>query len=220
MLPTVSGAEESLDRRLSVTIKTAMPYAAGIYFQVCGRNLGEQTPPIVLIHGAGGTHLYWPSSIRRLQGFRVYALDLPGHGKSQGGNPQSISAYTEFLQEWMGVVGIHQAVLVGHSMGSAIALTMALNAPTIVVGLSLLGAGASLRVSPDILENISQLTTFHKAVHTVVQWSFSARSPQALIENAERRMLETSPGVLLSDFQACNIFDETDAAFTRFLDRF
>ena len=39
---------------------------------------------LVLIHGAGGSHLVWPAELRRLGGVTVYALDLPAHGKSDG----------------------------------------------------------------------------------------------------------------------------------------
>ena len=41
-------------------------------------------PPLILIHGAGGTYLHWPSHLRRLPEQLVYALDLPGHGRSGG----------------------------------------------------------------------------------------------------------------------------------------
>ena len=46
-------------------------------------------------HGAGGDHLSWPSQLRRLSGYRVYAPDLPGHGKSQGHGRQGIPTYGE-----------------------------------------------------------------------------------------------------------------------------
>ena len=66
-----------------------MPFAAGIhfFFQEGGDVF---SPPVTLIHGAGGNHLYWPPEVRRLAGYgravtyhyRIFALDLPGHGKS------------------------------------------------------------------------------------------------------------------------------------------
>jgi len=61
-----------------------MPIAADLYYFVHNAELEIRTP-IVLIHGAGGNHLYWPPDTRRLSGYRIYALDLPGHGKSGGG---------------------------------------------------------------------------------------------------------------------------------------
>jgi len=58
-----------------------MPIASDLYYHVYHE---DNILPVVLIHGAGGNHLYWPSEIRRLPGFRVFALDLPAHGKSGG----------------------------------------------------------------------------------------------------------------------------------------
>jgi pimeloyl-ACP methyl ester carboxylesterase len=73
-----------------------MPVAAGLYY--FAHNPGEHNcPPVILIHGAGGTHLSWPAEIRRLQGQRMLAVDLPGHGKSPGLGKHSIPEYTQSL---------------------------------------------------------------------------------------------------------------------------
>ena len=79
-------------------ISDDMPIAADLYYHAYQE--GEKLP-VVLIHGAGGTHLFWPSEIRRLLGFRVFALDLPGHGKSSGRGLQSIAAYATSVLDWM-----------------------------------------------------------------------------------------------------------------------
>ncbi len=186
-----------------------MPIESEIYYHLYQDTKDTYAPAVVLIHGAGGTHLYWPSELRRLAGFQVYALDLPGHGKSSGRGMQSIPAYRDVILEWMGAIGLQKAVFVGHSMGSAIALSMALEAPHQVSGLGLLGAGARLRVAPEILENAGQPSTFQSAVQFVIQSSFSPKTSPEFIELARLRMSETRPSVLLGDFQACNEFDET-----------
>jgi len=130
-----------------------MPVAANLYYYTASDNeIGKR--PVVIIHGAGGTHLYWPPEIRRLSGYRVYALDLPGHGKSDASRGrQTIADYAGCVLEWLDAIGLNRAVFVGHSMGSAIALTLAIHHPQQVLGLGLVGAGARLRVHPDILEN-------------------------------------------------------------------
>ena len=184
-----------------------MPNAADIYYHLHQGGSEGLTPPVVLIHGAGGTHLYWPSEVRRLPGYHVYAPDLPGHGKSGGRGMQSISAYTQALISWMDAVGLHSALLIGHSMGSAIALTLALDHPMRVLGLGLVGAGARLRVAPDIIEWTSNQTTFLNAVTAVITRSFSPQTSARLTELAARRMAETRPSVLNGDFLACDEFD-------------
>lgn len=181
-----------------------MPIAAELYYHTY--QAGEHLP-VVLIHGAGGNHLYWPSEVRRLAGYRVYALDLPGHGKSPGRGQQSIASYTEALIEWIREVGLHRAVFIGHSMGSAIVQLLALDYPEHILGLGLVGAGARLRVSPQILEAAASPTTFHNAIEVVVSHSFSCAADPHLVEIAARRMAETRPSVLYGDFLACDAFD-------------
>lgn len=187
-----------------------MPNAADIYYHLHLGGSEGLSPPVVLIHGAGGTHLYWPSEVRRLPGYRIYAPDLPGHGKSGGRGMQSISVYAQALMEWLDAIHLHSVVLIGHSMGSAIALTMALDYPGRVLGLGLIGAGARLRVAPEILEQASNPTTFLNAVGFVIERSFSPASPARLVELAARRMAETRSSVLYGDFLACDEFDVRD----------
>jgi pimeloyl-ACP methyl ester carboxylesterase len=185
-----------------------MPVAANLYYYVYEGSEEGQRPPVVLIHGAGGTHLYWPSEIRRLPGYRVFAPDLPGHGKSAGRGMQSIKAYSRVILDWLGAVGVHRAVFVGHSMGSAIAISLALDHTEHVLGLGLIGAGARLRVAPELLENAASPATFYSAVNTIVGWSFGSQTPEQLTELAAKRMAETRPSVLHGDFMACDAFDE------------
>jgi pimeloyl-ACP methyl ester carboxylesterase len=164
-------------------------------------------PPLILLHGAGGSRLHWPPQIRRLNGAEVYALDLPGHGDSAGRPAATISGYAESTLDWMRSVGIGQAVLVGHSMGSAIALTIALRVPRTVAGLALVGASARLRVAPEILTDSASQARFPRAVDRVTDWAFSPKAPPPLVELARRRMLESGHDAFHSDFQACDHFD-------------
>lgn len=187
-----------------------MPTIADIYYHLYQGSRPSRGPAVVLIHGAGGTHLYWPAELRRLPGQLVYAPDLPGHGKSGGRGQQSIAAYAESIQEWLNSLGIHSAVFVGHSMGSAIALTLALDYPQRVNGLVLVGGGAKLRVAAQLMDAVSSPSTYLSAVRMVVEWSFNLETPQTLKDLAEKRMAETRPSVLAADFKACNEFDVTE----------
>lgn len=164
--------------------------------------------PVVLIHGAGGTHLYWPPQIRRLAGCRIFALDLPGHGKSAGDRGcQSIPEYAQNILDWMESLGLHRAVFVGHSMGSGIALSMGLDHPERVLGLGLLSTGAQLQVNPLLLEEASNPATCSQAVDLVVKWSFGPQVPENLLNLASRSMLGTRQSVFYGDLLACDAFD-------------
>lgn len=187
-----------------------MPIASNIYYHYYEGSAEGQNPTLILIHGAGGNHLYWHPQLRRLADYRVFAPDLPGHGKSGGHGQQSIAAYVESLLAWMDAIDIYSAVLIGHSMGSAIAMTMILDHPQRASGLVLIGAGARLSVNSELLEATSSNTTYHNAVDNIVRWSFSPHAPPQLTEQATKRMMETRPSVLHGDLLACDSFDETE----------
>jgi pimeloyl-ACP methyl ester carboxylesterase len=179
------------------------------YFIHAAKDQLKNRPPVILIHGAGGNHLSWPPQIRRMTEERIYALDLPGHGKSEGIGRQSIDEYTDDVIAFMKELKLRAAVLVGISMGSSIALTLALKFPKKVLGLGLLGSGSKLRVASSILETAGNPNTFESAVELINRSCFSANTPDSLIQLSKQRMMELRPPVLLGDFLACNEFDVT-----------
>jgi pimeloyl-ACP methyl ester carboxylesterase len=173
------------------------------------RRVGETGghPPLLLIHGAGGSRLHWPPEIRRMEGELVYSLDLPGHGQTPGDGENTIGGYNKRICEWMDAIDLDQAVLVGHSMGGAISLTMALDEKDRVAGLILVGTGGRLRVLPMILDKTADSQKSSEAVDLVNSYAFSPKAPPRLVELARTRMAETRPHVLHGDFQACDSFD-------------
>ncbi len=186
-----------------------MPIAGNLYYYLHASNKPE-APSLVLIHGAGGTHLHWPPEMRRLPGYNIYALDLPGHGKSSGPGEQTIEAYAEQVAGWMASVGLVRAILVGHSMGAAIALRMSLSQSAAVRALVLLGGGVRLQVNPLLLEQSASSTTLPLALSAIVDWSYSPHADARLVELAARRIQETRPSVLHGDLLACDAFDIKD----------
>lgn len=89
-----------------------MPIAAGLYYAYSeGGNQGAAStlqPPVILIHGAGSSHLGWPAALRRLPGCRVLALDLPGHGRSAEVGLQSLDATADRLVDFLEAIGLYQ----------------------------------------------------------------------------------------------------------------
>ena len=183
-----------------------MPTAADLYYFVYGEDLLDR-PPVILLHGAGGSHLSWPPQIRRLSGQRVYSLDLPGHGKSNGLGRQDIAEYSKAVVEFIKVLRLGPAVIVGFSMGSAIALLLALQYRKRVLGLGLIGSGAKMRVAESTLELASNPSMFLPTVETVVENSYSPNVDPRIKELAIEQMVETRQSVLYSDFLACDAFD-------------
>jgi pimeloyl-ACP methyl ester carboxylesterase len=183
-----------------------MPIAGGLYYF---SHLEEQNScaPVILIHGAGGDHLHWPPEVRRMVGQRIFALDLPGHGKSSGIGRQSVSDYAHTILEFLNDLNISQAIVIGHAMGAAVAMTFALDHPRRMLGLGLISCGPRLQISADLLDNSASPATIPIAIKTISQIAFNPRTPGRVKDQTMRRMSETRSTVLHGDFLACNIFD-------------
>lgn len=183
-----------------------MPTISNIFYFSHGVD-NISRPPVVLIHGAGGTHLHWPPQARRIPNYRIYALDLPAHGKSGGLGSQRIGDYSRAVIDFLDSMKLNAAVMVGHSMGGGVALTLAMDFPKRVLGLGLIGTGARLRVAPQILDSTSRAETFPIAVKLINDAEFGPSVSSRLKELARQRMSEIRPTVLHGDFLACDEFD-------------
>lgn len=179
-----------------------MPEVSGLYYFAHGLD-NYIRPPLILIHGAGGHHLVWPPEVRRLPGDRVFALDLPGHGKSAGVGCQSIADYAEAVALWMNAMGLTSAVLAGHSMGAAIALHIAANLPERVLGLCIFGGGARLPVASDLLQGTADPDLAPATIDQMIDLSFGRSTPARLKELARARMRDTRSALLHGDLLAC-----------------
>lgn len=171
---------------------------------------GKNQIPLLLIHGAGGSNLAWPPQIRRLPAQTVYAIDLPAHGNSHGYAYQSISDYSAFIINWLERMQINQIHLCGHSMGGAIAMQMALQAPKMVKSLIIIGSAARLKVNPQLLDLLAHPSTIPKAIEFLLKYSFHENAPKALVQQTAQRLTTTRPSVLYNDFIACDAFDLSD----------
>ena len=184
-----------------------MPLSAGIYYFDNGGDWSK--PAVILIHGAGGNNLSWPPEIRRLKNQRIYAIDLPGHGKSEGIGSQSIAEYGLCILDFMSSLKIQKAIFVGHSMGVSIALWLGIHHLSRTLGLGLLSTAPRLHVSSELLSNSSVSATIPIAIKKVIDLSFSPLADPRTKELTAQRMLEIRYPVLHGDFLACNAFDET-----------
>lgn len=188
-----------------------MPIAAGLYYANSeGGNLGAAStlqPPVVLIHGAGSSHLCWPAALRRLPGCRVLALDLPGHGRSVEVGLQSLEATAERLVDFLEALGLYQAVFVGHSLGGAAALCLAAHHPGHVAGLGLISSGAYLDVPAGLLQSLSSPVTYEIGLRQIEARLGGPSTPPALLKLAAHLMRQTRPSVLYADWLACSGYD-------------
>lgn len=166
---------------------------------------GDRGATLVLVHGAGGNHMHWPAELRRLPDAVVYSLDLPGHGKSDGPARAAIGEYMEALRAFVDALGLARFVLVGHSMGGAIALEYALRHGPRLAGLALVGTAGRLHVTPQILAGLR--TDFARTVELLAAQSYAEDADPARLRLFVRRLREVGADVLYADFVACDRFD-------------
>ena len=130
------------------------------------------------------------------------------HLSAQRRTRNTISAYSDWLVEFLDAVGEDQAVLVGHSMGGAIALDAALRHAGRVAGLGLVATGARLRVAPAILDGI--LEDPEAAVRLICDLAFGPETSPETVRMGRRQMGAIPPGVIHGDFVACDAFTVMD----------
>ena len=108
---------------------------------------------VVFIHGALNDHSVWTLLARWYahHGWRVLAVDQPGHGRSDGPALPSVEALADWVLALLDAAGVASAHLVGHSMGSLIALEAASRAPERVAGLVMVGTAYPMKVSDALL---------------------------------------------------------------------
>lgn len=184
-----------------------MPNFSGIFYTLSQPRQTSASPPLILIHGAGGMSLSWPAQVRRLKNKTVFAPDLPNHGKSAALAFQTLDEVAGNLLNWLDGLGLPQVDVCGHSMGAAISLLLALQAPQRVRKLVLIGSAARLAVNPVLLELAAQPDTLPRAVELLIKWSFAPGTSQRLKELTGRRLLENHPHTLYQDLAACDRFD-------------
>jgi pimeloyl-ACP methyl ester carboxylesterase len=165
---------------------------------------GKET--LVFIHGAGGSRTTW-----RLQeeyfgrAFNVIITELPGHGTAQGQGAQEIKGYALWIKGALDELKVSNPFVIGHSMGGAITMDLALRFPTLPKGLVLASTGARLRTLPAILDGIQQ--AFPETVQMICERSFAQDAPQEMVSAKAAELMKNSPDVLYMDFSACDRFD-------------
>lgn len=167
---------------------------------------GQTGPRVLFLHGAGGTWKHWGLQLRDLENVQAVAVDLPGHGRSDGDGCDTVAGYAVFVQAFLDALEWPKATIVGHSMGGAIAMWVALHAPDRVDKLGLVGTGARLRVHPSILEGLRAENPL-PTLRDINERAYRADAPDEQIERATRELAATPAAVIYDDFIACDAFD-------------
>jgi pimeloyl-ACP methyl ester carboxylesterase len=190
-------------------------------FEVAGRRAFAYTaaheldlarPTVVFVHGAGLDHSSFALQSRYFgyHGRNVLALDLPGHGRSEGPALPTIEAMADWVCAVLKNLAIGKASLVGHSMGALTALELAARHPARAERIALIGIGYPMKVAPAFLDAArnDDYTAFdmHNVWGHAAQVALGANPNPGMWMHGDTlaRLERLAPGVLYSDLKACN----------------
>ncbi|MFQ5937967.1 MAG: alpha/beta fold hydrolase [Acidiferrobacterales bacterium] len=181
-----------------------------------GRPLNHERPSIVFVHGAGLDHSVWPLPMRhfRRHGRNVLGVDLPGHGRSAGPALDSIAAMADWVAAALETTKIEQAAIVGHSMGSLVALETAARHPSRTRALAMLGTATPMPVHEQLLA--AAQANDYRALDMLSLWGHAYAgqiggfgAPGMWKTGGHLRLLEqAAPGVIYADLKACNDYGD------------
>jgi pimeloyl-ACP methyl ester carboxylesterase len=184
------------------------------YAYTGSRAFDSSLPTIAFVHGAANDHSVWALQSRYFahHGRNVLALDLPGHGKSEGAPLSSVASIAGWLIGALDSLNIETAALVGHSLGSLAVLDAASRYPQRVDRIALLGPSVPMPVSEVLLDAAKR--DDHAAFEMINSWSFSPadqfggnRMPGVWMTGNSMRLMERSrPATLYTDLAACNSY--------------
>lgn len=162
-------------------------------------------PTVVFIHGSGGSNVLWQHQVDALDGINAVALDLPGHGESDGTGWHRIEDYAREVADFIEASALPRPIPCGLSIGGAIALQLLLDHPESFPAGILCCTGARLRVLPAILETIE--TDYERFVADLGRFGAAAATDPRRLEPIVDATRRCPPAVTLNDFRACDRFD-------------
>ncbi len=168
--------------------------------------LDPEKSTLVFIHGAGGHGYFWQAQMEALSDrANMVALDLPGHGRSDGSGKESITEYAQAVSEFLGDIEAPNPVPCGFSLGGAIAQQLLMDFPQLYSAGILIGTGVQMKVGPIIFETIEN--DFSEFVDMLCKLAASKITNPEKIRFFKEELSKSNPHVVGGDFRACDHFD-------------
>lgn len=181
------------------------------YAYTAAHDLDPARPTVVFVHGAGLDHSWWGLQSRYFgyHGFNVLACDLPGHGRSPGPPLSSVPDTADWVVRLLDAARLSKANVVGHSMGSLVALECAARHPARIERIALLGTAFPMNVSEGFLEAARNNDASAYDMETI--WGHAPQVPFGgnpnpgmwMYGDSLARLSRLAPGVLHNDLKAC-----------------
>jgi len=172
----------------------------------------EDRKSLVFVHGSGCDHILWENQYQELGGdYNIAAVDLPGHGQSEGKGEQEVGLYVEWVKKIVEGLGLQRPVIIGHSLGAAISLTFAVKYGEMLSGIIPVGGGVKMPVNEMILDGIRNNTS--STLSLVARFSLTKENREKFLPSLIEDMLKVSPDVIYGDFLSCDRLDITKETF-------
>lgn len=169
---------------------------------------GVSGQSLVFIHGSGGNSSVWALQYAKLcNNYNIAAVDLPGHGKSGGAGEQDIARYALWIKQLLDVLKLDSPIIIGHSLGAAIALYFAAQYPREISGVVAAGGGITLPVTPDILDGFRKEPQL--VLDLMCKFSLAKANRPALYDALRASIRQEKLNVVANDMLACSRFDLT-----------
>jgi pimeloyl-ACP methyl ester carboxylesterase len=169
------------------------------------------SPPVqrvIYVHGTGCNGRVFEDHLRVMSNrHEAVAIDLPGHGGSEGSGFRSVTDYAFFVGALVEYLGWKSCVVAGHSLGGGIALAAAVYFEGLVSGLMLIDTGARLRVNPKILDLAREAAREGRAIEGDSRLGYAQATPQAIVDSVNAVTAGCDPRVIHKDWIADDSFD-------------
>ena len=142
-----------------------------VFASTGGQPFDKNKPLLIFVHGSGLSHITWVLQTRyfAFHGYSVLAIDLPGHGDSEGPPLKSIEDMADWVSDVISSVGYSEASLIGHSQGCLVLLECASRYPEKIKSLSLMGGAGAIPMNPELLSLAEDGNP--KAVELMMDWA-------------------------------------------------
>jgi pimeloyl-ACP methyl ester carboxylesterase len=179
-----------------------------IHYLAVGDPAARSGQRVLYVHGTGCNAEVWaPHMALIADAHTPVAIDLPGHGRSPGRGFRGVADYAHFVVELAKALGWSRFVVVGHSLGGAVALMAALYHADRLNGLVLVDTGGRLRVHPELLQGAREAAEGGRPAATDRSWAYASRTPQAVVDRVQVLTAQTDPWVTYGDWIADDTFD-------------
>jgi pimeloyl-ACP methyl ester carboxylesterase len=191
-----------------------------VHIATGGRAFVPGAPYMIFLHGSGQSHLTWVLQTRYFayEGYNIVAPDFPGHGLSKGNPLSTIRKMADWVKTLMNVLGVDEAVIVGHSQGCLVGLELVAQNGGCVSKLVLISGALSIPVNDYLVESsanklsaaISMMTSWGHG--RLAQFHDNSQPGISLLGFGRALMMTNDKTALHTDLQACNLYDAGDDA--------